>query len=99
MFQFLTNRISATNDQFKFNDNSAKKIKIKLIVVLNLTIKRLANKKGADINKPKLQIIASIRGYFPLNVVPSIDPNGTPRIPAIIVIIPNCKDTLKHKCE
>lgn len=92
---FLTNKISPTIAQFKFNDRTPQNMSRKASHMLACTTIMAPMIKGKLKNKPKAQIKGSQRGKRFFNRCDNIEPNGTPTIPETNVIPPNISDTLK----
>ena len=91
----LTNKISETMDQLRFNEISPKKINTKARKKLKLGVNKEMQRKTEEVARPNPQIRGSARGSFGLHLVLAKLPRGTPMIPDIMVITPNTKATLK----
>ena len=91
----LTNKISETMDQLRFNEISPKKINTKARKKLKLGVNKEMQRKTEEVARPRPQIKGSARGSLGLHLVLAKLPRGTPMIPDIMVITPNTKATLK----
>lgn len=94
---YLTNVMSATIAQFKFNATSPKKSSVKHSAEFLVTAYVDNNIRGVDMNRPMAQIMGSILGNRFFKDWLNTTPNDKPTIPATIVISPNKNDKLKNK--
>lgn len=96
MHFFLTNKISATMDQFKFRNTCPKNTNTKHTMAFVLAKHEAKKSRGALINNPKAQIKGSACSYLLRKRCDNHMPNGTPESPANIVIIPKVNETLEN---
>lgn len=93
----LTNKISATIAQLRFNATDPKNTSAYAAGAFTGTTSIAPNRKGALISRPKAHIIGSARGYRFFSDCANTVPSGTPTIPDTIVIAPNTNATLQKK--
>lgn len=91
----LTSRISATIDQHKFNDTSAKNTKNMVHGPLICANTIAANTIGAEKNKPNAHINGSVFWLIARKRCAKYDPSGTPISPDAMATMPNLYATLQ----